>query len=96
METVLSATAALKITSCRLALQNFTILGTLMVYRKMFLHEKPPTFDLTLLLIMSAAYIQMPFRLVFVTEANTINPDQTDPKEHIDIGPYCLQYRLPK
>ena len=81
METVLSAIAALKITSCRPALQNFTILGTLMVLRKMFLHDKPPTFDLTLLLlIMSAANIQMHLRLVFVMEATTINPDQTDPK----------------
>ena len=25
-------------------------------------------------------------------EANNMNPDQTDP----DLGPYCLQYRLPK
>ena len=96
METVLSATAALKITSCRLALQNFTIFGTLMVLRIMFLHDKPPIFVLTLLLIISAAYNQMHFRLVFVMETNTVNPDQTDPKEHIDLGPYCLQYRLTK
>ena len=31
-----------------------------------------------------------------ITEANTMNPDQTAPKEHSDLGPYCLQYRLPK
>ena len=25
-----------------------------------------------------------------------MNPDQTAPKEQSDLGPYCLQYRLPK
>ena len=34
----------------------------------------------------SAAYIQVHFRLYFIMEANTMNPD---------LGPYCLQYRLP-
>ena len=29
-------------------------------------------------------------------EANTMNPDQTAPWEQSDLGPYCLQYRLPK
>ena len=24
-----------------------------------------------------------------------MNPDQTAPKEQSDLGPYCLQYRLP-
>ena len=28
----------------------------------------------------------------FVMEANTMNPDQTAPKEQSDLGPYCLQY----
>ena len=44
----------------------------------------------------SAAYIQVYFRLNFVMEANTMNPDQTAPWEQSDLGPYCLQYRLPK
>ena len=25
-----------------------------------------------------------------------MDPDQTAPKEQSDLGPYCLQYRLPK
>ena len=25
-----------------------------------------------------------------------MNPDQTAPKEQYDLGPYCLQYMLPK
>ena len=25
-----------------------------------------------------------------------MNPDQTAPKEQSDLGPYCLQYILPK
>ena len=29
-------------------------------------------------------------------EANPINPDQTPPPEQSDLGPYCLQYILPK
>ena len=29
-------------------------------------------------------------------EANNMNPDQTAPKEQSDLGPYYLQYRLPK
>ena len=28
--------------------------------------------------------------------ANSMNPYQTSPKEQSDLGPYCLQYRLPK
>ena len=32
----------------------------------------------------------------FFMEENNINPDQTAPKEQSDLGPYCLQYRLPK
>ena len=30
-------------------------------------------------------------------ETNNIDPDQTAPKQkQFDLGPYCLQYRLPK
>ena len=32
----------------------------------------------------------MHFRLDFFMEANNLNTDQTD------LGPYCLQYKLPK
>ena len=39
-------------------------------------------------------YIQVHFRLDFIIEANTMNPDQL--WEQSDLGPYCLQYRLPK
>ena len=39
-----------------------------------------------------AAYFQMPF----ITRANTMNPDQTAPREQSDLGPYCLQYKPPK
>ena len=35
---------------------------------------------------MSAAYIQVRFRLDFIMEANTMNHDQTAP-----CSPYCLQ-----
>ena len=28
-----------------------------------------------------------------IKEVNTMNPDQTAPQS--DLGPYCLQYRLP-
>ena len=27
---------------------------------------------------------------------NNMDPDQTAPKEQYDLGPNCLQYRLPK
>ena len=43
---------------------------------------------------MSAAYLQVHFRLDLFMEANNITPDQTASKS--DLGPYCLQYRLPK
>ena len=46
--------------------------------------------------MLSAAYIQAHFRLDFFMEANNMNRDQTAPKAHSDLGPYCLQYRLPK
>ena len=36
---------------------------------------------------MSAAYIQMRFRLNFIIEENTMNPDQTAPWEQSDLGP---------
>ena len=36
---------------------------------------------------MSAAYIQVHFRLDFFMKANNMNPD---------LGPYCLQYRVSK
>ena len=39
---------------------------------------------------MSAAYVQLHFRLDFFMEANNMNPDQTD------SGKYCSQYRIPK
>ena len=45
---------------------------------------------------MSAAYIQVHFRLDIFMEANSMDPDQTAPKEQSDLGPYCLQHRLPK
>ena len=46
---------------------------------------------------MSAAYIQAYLSLDFKMKANTKNPDQTAPYwEQSDLGPYCLQYRLPK
>ena len=31
----------------------------------------------------------------FIMEANTMNPDQNAPDQS-DLGPYCLQFRLPK
>ena len=34
--------------------------------------------------------------IFFIMEANTMNSDSTAPNEHSDLGPYCLQYRLPK
>ena len=43
---------------------------------------------------MSAAYIQVHFRLDNFMEANNMNPDQTALKS--DLGPYCFQYRLTK
>ena len=45
---------------------------------------------------MSVAYTQVNFKLDFFVEANNMNPDQTAPLEQSDLGPYCLQYRLPK
>ena len=42
---------------------------------------------------------QVHFKLDFVMEANTMNPDQADrvlPWEQSNLGPYCLQYKLPK
>ena len=36
---------------------------------------------------MSAAYVQVRLRLNLFMEANDMKPD---------LGPYCLQYRLPK
>ena len=41
-------------------------------------------------------YIQMSFRLLLIMEANTMNPDQTAPKEQSDLGSYCLPNRPPK
>ena len=43
---------------------------------------------------MSAAYSQVHFKLDFIMEANTMNPDQTGPLEQSDMDSYCLQYRL--
>ena len=40
---------------------------------------------------MSAAYIQMHFRLDFIMEVNTMNL-----LEQLDPGLYCLQKKLPK
>ena len=45
------------------------------------------------LLFTTAAYIPVHFRLDFIMEANHLNPDQTDMSS---LGPYCLQYWLPK
>ena len=36
------------------------------------------------------------FRLDFILEVNTMNQDQTAPKEQSDLGPYCLQYMVSK
>ena len=47
------------------------------------------------LLFTSAANTRVPFRLDFIIEANTMNPDQTA-WERSDLGPYDLQYRIPK
>ena len=44
----------------------------------------------------SAAYIQMHFTIDVFIEANNMNPDQTAPMEQSDLGPYCLQFWLPK
>ena len=44
---------------------------------------------------MSAANIQMHFRLEFFMDVNNMNPDQSAPWEQTDLGPYCLQYSLP-
>ena len=38
----------------------------------------------------------MHFRLDFIMETSTVNPDQTVSCEQSDLGPYCVQYRLPK
>ena len=45
---------------------------------------------------MSAAYILVHLRLDFFMEAINMNPDQTAPVVQSDLGPYCLQYRLPE
>ena len=59
----------------------------------------PPLFFFVLKTL-SALYVcckySNAFRLNFLMEANTMNPDQTAPWEQSDLGPYCLQYRLPK
>ena len=43
---------------------------------------------------MSAAYIQVHFRLDIFMEANNMNTDQTAPWEESDPGPYILLYSL--
>ena len=46
---------------------------------------------------MSAAYIQIHFKLDFFMKANTMNREiRVLPREQSYLGPYCLQYRLPK
>ena len=45
---------------------------------------------------MSAPNIQVPIKLDFLIEANTMNHDQTAPIGQSDLGTYCLQYKLPK
>ena len=47
------------------------------------------------LLFMSAAYIQVYFRLDFIVEANTMNPDQTATKKVVKSRVILLQYMLP-
>ena len=42
-------------------------------------------------LITSVAYIEMYLGLILPRKQNTMDPNQTAP-----LGPYCLQYRLPK
>ena len=39
---------------------------------------------------------QVQFRLVFIIEANTMNPDHTAPREQSELGPFCLKFRLSK
>ena len=76
---------------------NFSVM--LEFYLGFFFKPYPATIFLPwkcCLLYMSAAYIQVHFRLDFFMKANSIDPDQTAPKEQSDLGPYCLQYRLPK
>ena len=41
-------------------------------------------------------HIQVHLKLDFIMEANTMNPDQTAPKEQSDLGTCCLPYRRPK
>ena len=38
------------------------------------------------MLIMSDAYIQMPFRVAFINEANNMNPDLTAPNGTVISG----------
>ena len=40
---------------------------------------------------MPAVYIEL-HKTTFIMEENTMNPDQTAPKEQSDLGSYCLQY----
>ena len=42
------------------------------------------------LLFTSVAYIQKHLKPDFIMEANTMNPDQTAPKEQSNLGPYCM------
>ena len=44
---------------------------------------------------MSAANIDMYFRLEFFMDVKNMNPDQSTPWEQTDLGSYYLQYRLP-
>ena len=50
-----------------------------------------PTNIYFVLKMWSSTNIQMHFRLDFIMEANTMNPDQTAPWEQSDPGSYCLQ-----
>ena len=45
--------------------------------------------------MMSATYIKAHLRQDNIMEANTMNPDQTAPREQSDLGPYCSPLRQP-
>ena len=70
------------------------VLQRTVTLRQFFLTIKNSCDVLKMLSVVSAAYIQVHFRLDFSMEANNMNPDQT--WELSVLGPYCLKYRLPK
>ena len=55
-----------------------------------------PLFLVLKMLSRSTEYIQVDFRLDFFMVANNMNSDRLLTREQSDLGPYCLQSRLPK